>query len=77
MVLLEAEVPLHAAVAFKHVSDGPAVHASTQKMFHDSLLDCILTSEGTSKPQAQALLDQLTKLAAGAQKVLAAADAMT
>ena len=77
MALPEADAPLYAAVAFKHVSDGPAVHASTQRVLHESLLDCKLASEETSKPQVQALLDQLTKLAAGAQKVLAATDAVT
>ena len=77
MVLPEVDMPLHVAVAFKHVLDGPAVHASTQQALRESLLDCILAFEETSKPQVQALLDQLTKLAASAQKVLAAANAST
>ena len=77
MAPLEADVPLYVAVAFKHVSDRPAVYVSTQQVLCESLLDGMLASEETSKPQAQALLDQLTKLAARTKKVLAAADAAT
>ena len=73
--LTEADMPLHVAVAFRHVSHGSTVHASTQQVLHESLIDCMLASEETLKPQAQVLLDQLTELAASAQKVLSAVDA--
>ena len=68
---------LHGAFSFSHASHGSALYISTQRAVRQSLLDKMLTAEGASEPQVQALLDSLAALAEGAQKVLAATDAAT